>query len=114
MELAREKAQFLAENVASFVRFVYRQYEVNTILSDPNMLFRLKNLVEEYRLQLLASELTRVNRFVWEDRESSILIGRIKKGITNIYDYVENNKDSLFIFTARLYTLHSICVSINE
>lgn len=114
MKFAREKAQFLAESVASFVTFVNRQHKVNTILSDPDMLFRLKNLVEEYRLQLLASELIRVNRFVWEERESSILIGRIKKGIATIHDYVENNKDGLFIFSARLYTLTSICELDNE
>ncbi|RTR33864.1 hypothetical protein EKG37_06490 [Robertmurraya yapensis] len=114
MEFTREKAQFLAENVASFVKFVNRQYEVNSVLSDPNMLFRLKSLVEEYRLQLLASELLRVNRFVWEKRDSEILIDRIKKGITSIDEYVENNHDGLFIFTARLYTLKSICPSINE
>lgn len=109
MELEQEKIILLAENLLGFVTFVQNSYIHNTYMSDKEQLYRLKNLVDEYKLQLLAEELIRINRFSWEKEETEPLVERVNKGVNSINEYIKNNLDGLFIFSARVYTLKSNC-----
>lgn len=111
MEHEKEKVMLLAENLLGFVDFV-RKHDSHNFLSDPEYQFRLKNLVEEYKLHLLASEILRINQFTREKKQTNILISRVKKAIESIDEFVENNVDRLFIFSARLYTLKAILRTI--
>lgn len=89
--------------------YIHKSYEKNNIhLSNPDQLFRLKLLVEEYKFEILASELLRVNRFFYDDKVTVLLVNRFRKAIEIIDEYIENNYDGLFIFTPRLYTLKSL------
>lgn len=111
MEFEREKAILLADSLKNFVQFVEKSYQQNTYTSDQNKLYRLHNLVDEYKLRLLADEILRVNHFMWDEKVTTILVNRVRNAISSIDEYVENNIDGLFIFSARIYTLQSICHS---
>lgn len=111
MDFERERAKLLAENLKGFVLFVEKSYQQNTYMSDQDKLFRLRNLVEEYKFQLLADEILRVNQFEWDAKVTTILVERVRNGINSIDEYVENNMNGLFIFSARIHTLQSICHS---
>lgn len=101
-----EKAKLLAENIKGFKDYVLRSYQdKNVYLSDPEKLFRLKLLVEEYKLHIIADELFRINRFTWDEKVTYLLVNRFKKAITIIGEYIENNYEDLFIFTPRLSIL---------
>lgn len=109
MDFDREKANLLAENIRGFIQFVSRSYQQkNNYLSDPDKLYRLKLLVEEFHLQIIADELTRINKFIYDEKYTALLVNRFRKSIHIIGDYIEQNSDDLFIFTARLHTLRSI------
>ncbi len=110
-----EKAKLLAENIRGFNDYVHKSYqEKNVHLSDPEKLFRLKLLVEEYKLHIIADELWRINRFTWDEKVTYLLVHRFKKAITIISEYIENNYEDLFIFTPRLNILESICDSFRK
>jgi len=111
MEFEREKALLLGNQLREFVAFVHQSYRDNTYMSDKDQLYRLKNLVDEYKFQLLAEEILRINQFSWEAKGTEILVGRVRKGITSIHNYIENNRNGLFIFSARVYTIKTACKS---
>lgn len=111
MEFEREKAKLLAENLSQFVTLVHRKEEHLTHLSDKDKLYRLKSLVDEYRLGLLAKEIARINRFSWEPEMMVLLVNRVRTSISSIDDYMENNLDDLFFYSAKVHTIKSICSS---
>lgn len=112
MNFDRVKANFLAENIKGFIDYVNKQYQQNnSYVSHPDKLYRLKLIVEEYKLPIIADELIRINRFIYDEKYTAILVNDFRKAIQIIGEYIDNNKDDLFIFTAKLYTLRSICNS---
>lgn len=111
MEFDREKAKLLAENLIGFIEFVEKSNQHKRYMSNSDMLFRLWSLVDEYKFQLHAEEILRVNRFNWDEKATTILLERVRKGLNSIDEYIVNNLEELFIFSARVYTLQSICRS---
>jgi len=110
MELERQKASLLATNLKSFVEFVdHIYYSPNKHLSHPDKLFRLKLIVDEYRLGTIADELMRVNKHAWDERSSPFLIDRFVTSWGNVTEYMENNLNDLYIFSGRVYTLTNYC-----
>lgn len=106
MTYDREKAILLAENLLGFVQFVDLNYHNNrTYASDPDKLYRLKNLVDEYNFQTLAKEILRINRFSWVENETEVLVNRVRKGIDSVDEYIKNNLEGLFLFSPRVYTI---------
>lgn len=106
MNLDQERAIMLAEQLSEFIDYVEKSYvKKNPYLSDQDKLFRLKMLIEECRFKIIASELKRVNTFVYDEKVTTLLMERFKKGIDMIDEYVGNNKDDLFIFTPRIEIL---------
>lgn len=104
--MTREQVVLFAENVRNFVQYVEKSYKrKNKHLSNLDKLFRLKMLTEEYKLKLYANELIRVNKFGYDEKTSNILVSRIEEALKIIDEYVSNNVDDLFIFTARTSVL---------
>lgn len=101
-----EKAILLGENIKDFVEYVQKSYqEKNQHLSNLDKLFRLKLIVEEYKLHIISSELLRINRFEYDEKYTKLLVNDFRKAIDIIGEYIDQNQDDLFIFTARLYAL---------
>ena len=110
-----EKAKILAESIDGFVKYVQKSdHEKNHHLSNLEKLFRLKLIVEEYKLHIIASELFRINRFEYDEKYTNFLIDNFRKVIDIIGEYIDQNQDDLFIFTARLYVLRLILDAYNE
>lgn len=102
-------ANQLAENINGFVKLVYKsESQKNSIILNMDKLYQLRLLVEEFKLQILADEMKRINQFSWNEKYTHLLVERFRKGIEVIDEYVERNYDDLFIFTARLYSLKSL------
>lgn len=116
MNFEMQMARLLAENIDDFIKFVHRQYENknNCFTVNHDKLFQLKLLVEEYKFQILADELHRINRFTWDGKYTYLLVDRFREGMAIIDEYVENNYQDLFIFTARIYTLKNFSLSVSE
>ena len=99
----------LAENIKGFIQYVQIQYQLNNRhLSKPDKLYRLKLLLQEFQFRIIADELLRINRFIFDEKYTSILVNRFRQGIQIIGEFIENNYNDLYIFTPRLYTLRSI------
>jgi hypothetical protein len=110
-----QKSLMLSENIHSFIKFVNKSFEEkNPVRIHPDKLFQVKLLIEEYKFQLLADELHRINQFEWDGKYSYLLIDEIKSGLQVITEYIQNNYDDLFFLTARLYTLNNLCSSLNR
>ena len=109
MAFEREKANLLAANLRDFIQYVQDSFqENNKNLSNPDQLYRLKHLVDEFKFHIIADELIRINAFEYDEKYTMYLISEFNKGITNIGEYIENNYDDLFIFSARLFTLKGL------
>ncbi|RRN73928.1 hypothetical protein EI200_04410 [Peribacillus simplex] len=113
MNFEMQIANMLAKNIMGFIEFVRENHENknNCLCLNRDKLYQLKLLVEEFKFQVLADELKRINRFTWDERYTTLLVDRFRKGMSIIEEYVENNYDDLFIFTARLYTLNSLSLT---
>lgn len=108
------KANMLAENIKGFMEYVHKSYQENNIhLSNPDKLYRLKLLIEEFQFRMISDELLRINRFVYDEKYTSILVNSFRKGIQIIGEFIDNNYDDLFIFTPRLHTLRAISLSFS-
>lgn len=103
-------ARMLAENIDGFVKFVQINNEnrYKSYIENPDKYYQLKLLVDEYKFQLLADELWRINQFVWNEKYTTILVNSFREGMTVIEEYVDRNYNDLFIFTPRLDTLKSL------
>ena len=105
----------LAENIKGFINYVQLSHQKNNIhLSNPDKLYRLKLLLHEFQFRIIADELLRINRFIFDEKYTSILVNLFRNGIQVIGEYIENNYHDLYIFTPRLYTLRSIGSSFSQ
>ena len=115
MNFEKEKADMLAENMIGFIQYVQLSYQLNNShLSNPDKLYRLKLLLQEFQFRIIADELLRINRFIFDEKYTAILVNRFRKGIQIIGEFIENNYNDLYIFTPRLYTLRSIGSSFSQ
>ena len=115
MNFEMQKANLLAENIKEFIKFVYKNYEnkAHTIV-NMDKLYHVKLLVEEHRFQLLADELTRINKFSWDEKYTYYLVDRFETGLSIIDDYVHYYENDLFMISARVYTLKNLCGAFNN
>ncbi|MGE7767260.1 hypothetical protein [Peribacillus sp. NPDC096540] len=113
MNFEMQIANMLAENINGFIQFVNKNHENknNVFCLNTDKLYQLKLLVEEFKFQVLADELLRINRFTWDENYTHLLVDRFRNGMSIIDEYIENNYNDLFIFTARLYTLNSLSLT---
>lgn len=107
-------ANLLAENINRFIEFVYSQDKKRSFILNTDKMYQIRLFVEEFKLQLLADELQRINQFSWNEKYTHLLAERFRKGIDVIDEYVERNYDDLFIFTARLHTLKNLSLLLRK
>lgn len=77
-------------------------------------LYQIKLLTEEYKFQIIADELIRINQFDWDGKYTYYLLHQFRQGMSIIDEYVKNNYDDLFLITARIYTLKNLSLSFNK
>lgn len=110
MELNQQKSLLLARHIREFVDLVQSgENHPFAQMSNPEKLYRLALIVEEFRIATIADELLRVNTYTWDEKASRILIERFKTAFIHIREYVQNNYNDLFFFSARIYTLEHDC-----
>ncbi|MBY0147096.1 hypothetical protein [Neobacillus niacini] len=114
MNFERQKAMALAKNIKEFIEFIHRQKNQNNFRIDTDKLFQVKLWIEEFKFQILADELIRINQFDWDGKYTFYLVDRFQQGITIIDEYVKNNYHELFILTARLYTLKNLSTAFSK
>ncbi|RFU67631.1 hypothetical protein D0469_13870 [Peribacillus saganii] len=109
MNFKMKIANLLAESINGFVQFVMDTHDSNSsFILNPDKLYQIKLFAEEFKLQIVADELQRINQYGWNEKYTHLLVERFRKGLDVIDEYVERNYDDLFIFTARLHTLKSL------
>lgn len=115
MNFEMQKANLLAENIKEFIKFVNKSYE-NKASTMINMekLYHIKLLIDEHKFKLLADELTRINKFSWDEKYTYYLVDRFQAGLSIIDDYVQYHENDLFMISARVYTLKSLCGAFNK
>ncbi len=110
-----QKANMLAEHMNGFIQFVNKSVaDHNSFKFNSDKLYQIKLLIEEFRFQILADELLRINHFDWDEKYTYYLVDRFKEGFGIIEEYVQNHYDDLFLLSARLYTLKNICQSFSR
>lgn len=114
MKFEMQKAIFLAQNIKDFINFIQDQKNKNNFRIDHNKLYQIKLIIEEYKFQIVADELLRINQFDWDQKYTYYLVNQFNQGITIIDEYVKKNHNELFIITARLYTLKNLSSSFSK
>jgi hypothetical protein len=111
----RNKAILLAENINSFIKFLNQKHaNKNNYRFQPDKLFQIKLLSEEYKFQIIADELLRINQYDWDGRYTHYLVDQFRQGMSIIDEYVQNNYNDLFLLTARIHTLKNLSLSFNK
>lgn len=101
-----QKANLLAENIDSFIQFVHKYHQhKNSFRFHPDKLYQIKLIVEDFKFQILADELKRINQFDWDEKYTYYLVEQFNQGITIINEYLKNNYDDLFLLSARVHIL---------
>ena len=115
MNFEMQKANMLAENINDLIKYVHKNHETkNSYRFHSDKLYQIKLLMEEFKFQVLADELFRVNKFSWDEKYTYILVERFIEGLSIIEEYVKNNYNDLFLLTTRLYTLKNLSEAINR
>ncbi|WP_088043400.1 hypothetical protein [Bacillus sp. EAC] len=116
MKFEMQKANMLAESIDGFIKFIHKIHEKSKInfIINPDKIYQIKLLIEEFKFQRIADELLRINRFVWDEKYTYLLVDKFIEGLNIIDEYVEINYNELYIFTARLYTLKNLCISFSK
>ncbi|MEH7094153.1 hypothetical protein [Neobacillus vireti] len=115
MKFERQKAVMLAETINEFIKYVRKSHEnKNSFRYNIDKLYQVKLLVEEYKFQIIADELLRINKYSWDGKYTYYLIDGFKRGIDVIDDYVKNNYEELYLLTAKLYTLKDLLQLFNS
>ncbi|MBL4950774.1 hypothetical protein JK635_00755 [Neobacillus sp. YIM B02564] len=109
MNFEMQKANLLSENINSFIKYVRCNYENNNSFPlNRDKVYQIKLLTEEYKFQIIADELQRINQFSWDAKYTHYLVNQFQQGMDIIDEYVRNHYDELFIFAARVYTLRTL------
>jgi hypothetical protein len=105
----------LAENIKGFIKYVQKSHEnKNNFRFNPDKLYQIKLLIEEFKFQILADELLRINKFSWDEKYTYYLVDQFIEGIEIIDEYIHNNYNDLFLLTARVYTLKDLSQSFSR
>lgn len=110
-----QKALLLAENINGFIKFVINCYQNrSSFIINRDKLYQVKLFIEEYKFQILADELHRINQFEWDRKYTHLLVDSFIKGFNVIEEYIKNNYNDLFMFTGKLYTLKNLSLAFSK
>jgi hypothetical protein len=103
------KANLLAENLQGLIDLVNKTYHHHTyFVPNQDVLYRLHALVGEFRFQILADELLRLNKYSWDEKQTVDIIEKLDKKIAIIDEFIRNNYNDLFLFSGRVHSIRSI------
>ncbi|WP_050614358.1 hypothetical protein [Bacillus testis] len=109
MEFKMEMANLLAKNIKEFIDLVDKhQKDDNHLIVNKDKVYQVKLFIEEWKFQVLADELQRINQFCWNEKYTCLLVEDFRKGMVVIDEYVARNYDDLFILAGRLHILGNI------
>ncbi|PLS05436.1 hypothetical protein [Neobacillus cucumis] len=109
MKIEMQKANMLAENINDFIRYVQKNHEQkNNFRFHSDKLYQVKLFVEEFKFQIIADELLRINQYSWDGKYTYYLVDCFKKGMDIIDEYVRKNYEELYLLTSRLYILKDL------
>ncbi|MFZ7946020.1 hypothetical protein [Neobacillus sp. 19] len=109
MNFEMQKANMLAEEINGFIQYVQRCYKVeNSLNPNKDKIYQIKLWMDDFKFHILADELHRINQYSWDEKYTFYLVDQFQQGINIIDEYVTNNYNDLFLFTARLYTLKNL------
>ncbi len=112
MNFEMQKANMLAEQINGLIKFVNKHDEdKNSFRVNLDKLFQIKLIMEDFKFQIIADELHRINQFDWNEKYTYYLVDQFREGLTIIDEYVKINYDDLFIIAARVYTLNNLISS---
>lgn len=116
MKFEMQKANMLAESINGFIKLIHKIHENSKInfIKNTDKIYQIKLISEEFKFQIIADELIRINRFAWDEKYTYLLVDKFKEGLNIIDEYVGYNYNELYIFTARLYTLKNLCISFSK
>lgn len=116
MKFEMQKANMLAESINGFIKFIHKSHEnsKNNFIKNTDKIYQIKLLIEEFKFQVLANELIRINRFSWDEKYTYLLVDKFEKGINIISEFIERNDHELYLFTARVYTLKNLITSFSR
>lgn len=115
MNFQRQKAILLAENINGLIKFVQKSHEnKNDFRIHSEKLYQIKLIMEDFKFQIIADELMRINQFDWDEKYTHHLVDQFNKGMSIIEKYVKNSYNDLFLITARLYTLKNLRLEFND
>lgn len=108
MNFEMQKAIMLAENINGFIKLVQKNHEnKNSFRFNSDKLYQIKLIMEDFKFQIVADELLRINQFDWNEKYTYYLIDQFNQGINIIDEFLKNNYDDLFLLSARVHTLKS-------
>lgn len=108
-------AKLLALNLQGLLDLVERTFQKNSfIVLNQDILYRLKMLVEEYRLQALTDELVRLTKYEDEEKQTLVNIDKVHEKMIIIEEFIEHNYDDLFLFSGRVYSILTIINSLDN
>jgi hypothetical protein len=115
MKFEMQKAIMLSENIDGFIKFVQHNHKnKNSYRFNSDKLYQIKLLIDEYKFQLIADELWRINQYDWDGKYTHILVDLFKEGINVIDEFVNNHSSDLFLLKGRLFTLKSLSQSFSK
>ncbi|WP_174727009.1 hypothetical protein [Mesobacillus harenae] len=114
MRFEMQKANLLAENINHFITFVDRIQNNPSFSLNIDKMYQIELFIEEFKFQVIADELVRINRFDWDEKYTSLLVTRFRKGFKVIDEYVNRNYNDLFLLTARIHTLNNLSLSFSS
>lgn len=115
MNFEMQKAIMLSKNINGFIKFVKEHHKnKNSFRFHPEKLYQIKLFIEEYKFQILADELHRINQFEWDGKYTYLLVDEFIKGIEVIDEYVKNYSNDLFLLKAKIYTLKNLSTSFSR
>jgi len=112
MNFEMQKALMFAENIDNFIQFVQKCLEnKNNLYPNTDKIYQIKLWIEDFKFQIIADELLRINQHDWNPKYTHYLINQFQTGFTIIEEYEKNNHQELFILSGRLYTLRNLIQS---
>lgn len=115
MNFEMQKAIMLAENIHSFIKLVHKyHHHKNSFRLNPDKLYQIKLIIEDFKFQILADELIRINKYDWNEKYTYHLVDQFNQGINIIAEYLKNNYVELFLLSGRVHILMSQSSSIRK